>query len=56
LDLDPLKRPTFERICEQLNLALKLGKKYEWTQWSQDKSLLTSFYCFEDIKHNSVYL
>jgi serine/threonine protein kinase len=29
LDLDPLKRPTFERICEQLNLALKLGKKYE---------------------------
>lgn len=28
-DLDPLKRPTFERICEQLNLALKVGKEYE---------------------------
>ncbi len=28
-DLDPLKRPTFENICKQLNLALTLGKKYE---------------------------
>jgi serine/threonine protein kinase len=28
-DLDPLKRPTFENICEQLDLALTLGKKYE---------------------------